>query len=161
MHNLFLVYLFLAYLSISVCFGWLCAHHQEKQLYLCNTWYAGWNEIPPCIPDSHPYRIAGTKCHTNSYFSWIWAHSRPKHVEIDKYTKNKYSKLCTKLALFTRLHIWHFFLAWCPEKLMYHLYTVFHKECYVLHKFSCKIWGLHTGIMVDYSLLGYDAASKC
>ena len=35
------------------------------------------------IPDSHP-----------------WAHSRPKHVEISKYTKNN---LCTKLALFTRL----------------------------------------------------------
>jgi hypothetical protein len=31
-------------------------------------------------------------------------HSHPKHVEIDKYTKNKYTenKLCTKLALFSR-----------------------------------------------------------
>jgi len=31
-------------------------------------------------------------------------HSHVKHVEIDKYTKNKYTikKLCTKLALFTR-----------------------------------------------------------
>jgi hypothetical protein len=38
-HNLFLVYLFLAYLSISTCFGRLCAHHQEKQMYLCDTWY--------------------------------------------------------------------------------------------------------------------------
>ena len=34
-HNLFLVYL-----SISTCFGCLCAaHHQEKQLCLCDTWY--------------------------------------------------------------------------------------------------------------------------
>jgi len=34
-HNLFLVYL-----SISTCFGQLCAHHQEKQqLCLCDTWY--------------------------------------------------------------------------------------------------------------------------
>jgi len=33
-HNLFLVYL-----SISACLGRLCAHHQEKQLYLCDTWY--------------------------------------------------------------------------------------------------------------------------
>jgi len=32
-HNLFLVYL-----SISTCFGRLCAHHQEKQLCLCDTW---------------------------------------------------------------------------------------------------------------------------
>jgi len=33
-HNLFLVYL-----SISTCFGQLCAQHQEKQLCLCDTWY--------------------------------------------------------------------------------------------------------------------------
>ena len=33
-HNLFLVYL-----SISTCFGRLCAHHQEKQLCFCDTWY--------------------------------------------------------------------------------------------------------------------------
>jgi hypothetical protein len=38
-HNLFLGYLFLVYLSISTCFGPLCAHHQEKQLCFCNTWY--------------------------------------------------------------------------------------------------------------------------
>ena len=43
--------------------------------------------------------------HKHSCFSWWWAHSSPKHVEIDKYTKNKYTKnkLSTKLALFTRL----------------------------------------------------------
>jgi hypothetical protein len=34
-------------------------------------------------------------------FSWWWAHSRPKHVEIDKYANNK---LCTNLVLFTRLY---------------------------------------------------------
>ena len=39
--------------------------------------------------------------HKHSCFSWWWAHSCPKHVQIDKYTKNK---LCTKLALFTRLY---------------------------------------------------------
>jgi len=33
-HNFFLVGLFL----FSTCFGRLCAH-QEKQLYLCGTWY--------------------------------------------------------------------------------------------------------------------------
>ena len=33
-HNLFLVYL-----SVSTCFGRLCAHHKEKQLGLCDTWY--------------------------------------------------------------------------------------------------------------------------
>jgi len=42
--------------------------------------------------------------HKHSCFPWWWAHIRPKHVEIDTYTKNKYTKnkLCTKLALFTR-----------------------------------------------------------
>ena len=38
--------------------------------------------------------------HKHSCFSWWWVHSRPKHVEFDKYTKNK---LCTKLVLFTKL----------------------------------------------------------
>jgi len=33
--------------------------------------------------------------HQHSCFSWWLAHSRPKHVEIDKYTKNKFY---TKLA---------------------------------------------------------------
>jgi len=45
--------------------------------------------------------------HNNKYqvsqkhgcFSWWWAHSRPKHVGIDKFIKNK---LCTNLVLFTR-----------------------------------------------------------
>jgi len=40
----------------------------------------------PCIPDSHPYSITSTKCHKNSCFSWWWAHSCQKHVEIDKYS---------------------------------------------------------------------------
>jgi len=38
--------------------------------------------------------------HKHSCFSWRCAHSRPKHVEIDKYIKNK---LCTELALFTKI----------------------------------------------------------
>ena len=33
-HNLILVYF-----SISTCFGQLCAHHQEKQLCLCDILY--------------------------------------------------------------------------------------------------------------------------
>ena len=33
-------------------------------------------------------------------------HSLPKHIEIDKFNKNKYikNKLCTNLVLFTRLY---------------------------------------------------------
>jgi len=38
-HNLFLIFLFSVYLSISTSFGQLCGYHQEKQLYLCDTWY--------------------------------------------------------------------------------------------------------------------------
>ena len=38
-HNVFLVYLLLVYLSISTCFGRLCGHHQEKRLCLCDAWY--------------------------------------------------------------------------------------------------------------------------
>jgi len=56
-HNLFLVYL-----SVSTCFGRLCAHHQEKQLCLCDTWYLLFcvdncvvcrveRNVPPCTPD--------------------------------------------------------------------------------------------------------------
>jgi len=37
----------------------------------------------------------------HSCFSWWWACSRPKRVEIDKYTKHKF---CTKLVLFAKLY---------------------------------------------------------
>jgi hypothetical protein len=96
--------LFLVYLSISTCFGRLCAHHQEKQLCLCDIWY-----LLFCVDDCLVCRV-GTRQNNkyqlsqkHSCFSWWWAHSRPKHVEIDKYSKNKYTKnkLCAKLALFT------------------------------------------------------------
>jgi hypothetical protein len=30
---------------------------------------AGWNFIPPCIPDSHPHRITSTKCRINTVVS--------------------------------------------------------------------------------------------
>jgi hypothetical protein len=86
-HNLFLVYL-----SICTCFGQLCAHHQEKQPCLCDTWY-----LLFCVADCRVCRCQVS--HKHSCFSWWWAHSRPKHVVIDKYTKNK---LCIKLAIFTK-----------------------------------------------------------
>jgi len=54
-----LVYnLFLVYLSISTCFGRPCAHHQEKQLCLCNTWY-----LLFCVDDQ--------VLHKHSCFSWL------------------------------------------------------------------------------------------
>jgi hypothetical protein len=48
-HNLFLVYV-----SISTCFRRLCAHHQEKQLYLCDTWY-----LLFCMDDCLVCRVEG------------------------------------------------------------------------------------------------------
>ena len=95
----------LVYLSISTCFVWLWAHHQEKQLCSCDTWYFLF-----CVDDwyegctlhtgqsstrNNKYQVS----HKYGCFSWWWAHSHPKHVEIDRYTK---SELCTKLVLFTR-----------------------------------------------------------
>ena len=55
-HNTFLVYL-----SISACFGRLCAYQHEKQLCLCDAWYLLFcvddclvcRSICSCIPDSH------------------------------------------------------------------------------------------------------------
>jgi len=57
--------------------------------------------IPPCIPGNQPHRITSTKCRTNPVVSPDDLHIlATKHVEIDKYTKNK---LYTKLALFISL----------------------------------------------------------
>ena len=141
MHNFFLVCLL--YLSISTRFGRLCAHHQEIQVCLCNTWYSlfcaddclvcrvewgrylvqrAWSRglsnmsrqiicnqgiyninIPPCKRESSTQNNKYQVSHKHSCFSWWWAHSRPKHVDIDKYKHTK-KMLCTKLVLFTRLY---------------------------------------------------------
>jgi len=45
---------FLAYLSISTCFVRLCAHRQEKQLCLCDTWY-----LLFCVDDCLVCRVQG------------------------------------------------------------------------------------------------------
>jgi len=59
-------------------------------------WYAGSNlHTRQSSTQNNKYQVL----HKHSCFSWWWAHSHLKHVEIDKYTKDK---LCTKLALFTR-----------------------------------------------------------
>jgi len=68
--------LFLVYLSISTCFRWLCAHHQEKQLCLCDTWY-----LLFCMDDCLICRVHTRQhqvSHKYSCFSLWWAHSRPK-----------------------------------------------------------------------------------
>ena len=66
---------FLPHLVLGILCGWV--------------WFAGWNETVSFYPAYH--RITSTKCSKNTFvFSWWWAHSRPKHVETDKYTKNKF-----------------------------------------------------------------------
>jgi hypothetical protein len=53
------------YLFFSTCFGQICAHHQEKQLYLCDTWYLLFcmddclvcRSICSVIPDSYLFII--------------------------------------------------------------------------------------------------------
>ena len=54
-----------------------------------------WNDFHSTLRTRQSY-IQNNKYHVShkhSCFSWWWAHSWPKHVEIIKYTKNK---LCTK-----------------------------------------------------------------
>jgi len=63
----------------STCFGQLCAQHQEKIPYLCDTWYLSLyiddclvcraEFIPPCIPGSHLYRVTNTSCRIGTVFS--------------------------------------------------------------------------------------------
>jgi hypothetical protein len=71
-HNLFLVYL-----SIPRCFGWLSAHHQEKQLCFCDTWYLLFY-VDDCLvcrvlhtrqssTQNNKYQVS----QNHSYISWV------------------------------------------------------------------------------------------
>ena len=88
--------LLLVYLTTSTCSGRLCAHHQEKQLCFCDTWYLLSCEDDCLVRRVHP--AYQTVIQNNKYqvsqkhncFSWWWAHSRPEHVETVKYTENKF-----------------------------------------------------------------------
>ena len=111
-HNLFFVHL-----SISTCFGRLCAHHREKNCVYATLPHSTLHTRQSSTQHLllHTRQQEHMLLHTrqsstqnnkyqvspkHSCFSWWWAHSRPKHAETDKNTKNK---LCTKLALFTRI----------------------------------------------------------
>jgi hypothetical protein len=82
---------FLVYLSIYMFRATVCPSSGETTVL-----YAG------CIPDSHPHNNNYQVSHKHSCYSWWWAHSRLKHVEIGKFTKNK---MCIKLDLFIRLQL--------------------------------------------------------
>jgi len=74
----------------------ICPSSGETTVFILYGWQSG----------MHPaYQLSSTQnnkyqvLHRYSCFSWWWAHSRPKHVE----KRNILKKLCTNLALFTRL----------------------------------------------------------
>jgi len=75
---------FLRHLILVILCGWLSGMQEHMLLHTRQS-----------STQNNKYQVS----QKHRCFSWWWAHSRPKHVEIDKYTKNK---LCTKLVLFTR-----------------------------------------------------------
>jgi len=77
---------FMRHLVLVILCGWLSGMQEHMVLHTRQS-----------STQSNKYQVS----HKHSCFSWCWAHSRPKHVEVDKYTKNK---LCTKLALLTRFY---------------------------------------------------------
>ena len=100
-HNLFLIYLFLVNLSISMFRMTMCPSSGETTVFirhlvlvilygLLTILYTRQSSI-----ENNKYQVSNK----HSCLSWWWAHSHPKHIEIDKYTKNKYikNKLCTNL----------------------------------------------------------------
>ena len=73
-HKIFLI----CFLLFSTCFGKLRARHQDKIPYLCDAWYQSlfvdnslvcMGGIPPCISNSHLYRVTNTRCRICTVFS--------------------------------------------------------------------------------------------
>jgi len=110
----------------STCFRPIQVHHQEEQLYLCDTWY-----LLFCTADCLVCRMNSilhtrqSAIQTNKYqvshkyscSSWWWTWIGLKHVEvINKIDKIHRQKLCTKLVSFTRLNIM-FRSSWMPALL--------------------------------------------
>jgi len=87
MHNSFLY----AHFYSRPSFGQPCAHHQENQLYQCDTWYMSLcvddrlvcrSVIPTCKPHGHLQRVTYTRCCIHTIDSPDdGAHGCPKHVE--------------------------------------------------------------------------------
>jgi len=68
--------LFLAYLSISTCFGRLWAHHQEKQPCLCDTWY-----LLCCVEDCHSHIVHQVGFIYNIRFWYLFRCQCNSHVD--------------------------------------------------------------------------------
>jgi len=43
--------------------------------------FAGWNEIPPCIPDSHSCRVTSTKCRIDTVISSDDGHIVARNIQ--------------------------------------------------------------------------------
>jgi len=85
-------------------------------------WYAGWNicstlHTRQSSTQNNKYQVS----HKHSFISWWWAHSRPKHVEIDrcKYTKKNcapswfYVRDYTEMHRSTKHKIYHTLILHC------------------------------------------------
>ena len=103
-HNLFLVYLSMFRATMCPSSGDTTVFMRHLLLVILCGWLSGMQDgMKHSILHTRQSSIQNNKyqvLHKHSCFFWWWAHSRPKHVDIDKYTKNN---LCTKLVLFTRL----------------------------------------------------------
>jgi len=75
------------FLLISTCFRRLCAHHQEKKTVFLRHLHSTVHTRQSST-QNNKYQVS----QKHSCFSWWWAHSHPKHIEIDKYTKNKFMR---------------------------------------------------------------------
>jgi len=94
-----------------MCFRLLLTHHQEIQLCLWDTWYLFFS-MDDCLVcrvernlhtrqssiQKNKYQVS----YKHSCMSWWWAHSSPKHVEIDSYKYTKKKKIVHQFGLFTR-----------------------------------------------------------
>jgi len=86
---------FMRHLELVILCRWLSGMQGGMELMTSRHQFHSTLHTRQSFTQNNKFQVS----HKHSCFSWWWAHSRPKHVEINKYTKNK---LCTKLALFTR-----------------------------------------------------------
>jgi len=85
------------------CFGPLYAHHEEEQLYLCETWYLLFF-IADCLVCRMEFHSAYQTVSTNTIVPPDDGRGEVRNmyrlqIKLMKYTKNK---SCTKLVSFTR-----------------------------------------------------------
>ena len=92
-------------LHVSGCYGPIIRRYNCVCATL-GTCYSVWTTVwystlhtRQSFTQNNKYQVS----HKHSCFSWWWVYSRLKHVQTDKYTKNK---LWNNLALFTRLYVY-------------------------------------------------------